>query len=261
MRDGIKSNAWNWKNCTMYVQDFKSPGINITAEISKEEANNFIQMCNIFVTSNSHEQSIDEYIMKFDESTFSLNGSPSVRTDVNEVIESSRNTVQNLEHPENSNSSSSSNDRSRASSTNTTLNPISTLKLVNMIEVKNVSRAIPTIAVDLVYRMAQRYFDEIEIEALLTCYLKEFEPTLRVKSFGSVTYGFAGSRTNFNILVNAGNKNGWNIPNFICKNTANLSVLGLAMQKPFEIFQSFERFFSAAQSDFIVLSSIKGDRV
>lgn len=38
----------NWQNCTMYVQDLVRPEINITAEISKEEAENFQHMCQIF---------------------------------------------------------------------------------------------------------------------------------------------------------------------------------------------------------------------
>ena len=38
----------NWKNCSMYVQDLVRPDVNITAEISKKEADNFQQMCEIF---------------------------------------------------------------------------------------------------------------------------------------------------------------------------------------------------------------------
>lgn len=42
-----------------------------------------------------------------------------------------------------------------------------------------------------------------------------------------------------------------------------MSILGSAIQKPFEIFQSFEMLFGTEgiQNDFKVLSSIKGDRV
>lgn len=38
----------NWKDCTMCVQDLISLHVNITAEITKQEVDNFMQMCKIF---------------------------------------------------------------------------------------------------------------------------------------------------------------------------------------------------------------------
>lgn len=38
----------NWTNCSMYVQDLVSPSINITAELSMNEVDNFVKMCKIF---------------------------------------------------------------------------------------------------------------------------------------------------------------------------------------------------------------------
>lgn len=209
LRDGIEANAWNWKNCTMYVQDPTLPGTNITAEISKDEANNFIQMCYMFASKKSVEQSIDDYVMKLsqiciDEPTSSLHGARSKVSGVNVLSEACMNTLQNLKMAA-SKCDYNSNDRSRASSISSTINPIiSTQKLLNAIDVKKVSQAIPAIAVDLVHRMVQRCFNELEIQALLTRYLKEFDSNLSVMPFGSATYGFGGSRTNFNILVDAG---------------------------------------------------------
>lgn len=62
LQNGIASNSFNWKNCTMHVQDFKSPGVNVTAEIPEEDAINFTEMCKMFVSSTLHERIIDEYL-------------------------------------------------------------------------------------------------------------------------------------------------------------------------------------------------------
>lgn len=199
----------------MYVQDLTSPGTNITAEISKDEANNFIQMCNMFASTKLHEQSIDDYMMKLSqirtarstEPIFDLHGVPSTMNGVNELNKACMNTLQNLKMAASRGSSSLTNNRSRASSICTTHSTTSTQKLLNVIDVKKVYHAIPAIAVDLVYRRVQRCFEELEIQALLTRYLNEFDSNLRVMPFGSATYGFGGSRTNFNILVDAGSSN------------------------------------------------------
>lgn len=50
MRDGIKACPANWSNCSMWVQDLVSPCTNITAEISKQEVDNFLKMCRMFST-------------------------------------------------------------------------------------------------------------------------------------------------------------------------------------------------------------------
>lgn len=47
----------------MHVQDLKSPGTNVTAEIPEQEANNFIEMCKIFASTTLHGRIIDEYLM------------------------------------------------------------------------------------------------------------------------------------------------------------------------------------------------------
>lgn len=39
----------NWSNCVMHVQDMISPSTNITAEISKRDMDNFVNMCRMFL--------------------------------------------------------------------------------------------------------------------------------------------------------------------------------------------------------------------
>lgn len=43
----------NWENCTMCVQDLIQPHVNITAEISKQEVDNFVRLCQIFSKQSS----------------------------------------------------------------------------------------------------------------------------------------------------------------------------------------------------------------
>lgn len=55
-----------------------------------------------------------------------------------------------------------------------------------------------------IFRTAQRIAYETKIMNSLSHYINAFDSTLRLKIFGSTTYGFGGLDTNFNILVNAG---------------------------------------------------------
>lgn len=93
---------------------------------------------------------------------------------------------------------------SGVSKTRVHLNPEAIQELLNFSNGKTTSQAVPLTAISLTCRMIRRPFDEIEITALLMQYLNMFEPNLKVVPFGSATYGFGGSTTNFNILVNSG---------------------------------------------------------
>lgn len=207
LREGIKENHSNWENCAMHVQDLKSPGINITAEISEEEANNFKQLCKMFASHDSYGQSIDVYL------TQSAKVQSEGRKGLAPVHEPSKasSNIQSLcnsiANTINSSASSSICDVSRASSISLSSNSTTTPKLKNVINFEQVLRAIPSKTVDLINRRVERWFHELEIFALLTRYLRTFNSTLKAMPFGSATYGFGGSTTNFNILVNAGNKN------------------------------------------------------
>lgn len=44
----MKANPKNWENCALYVQDIVSPGLNVAAEISRQEITNFKLMCQLF---------------------------------------------------------------------------------------------------------------------------------------------------------------------------------------------------------------------
>lgn len=48
LRDAIAKYPANWVDCEMWVEDIVSPEVNITADISNEDANNFIKLCQMF---------------------------------------------------------------------------------------------------------------------------------------------------------------------------------------------------------------------
>lgn len=80
-------------------------------------------------------------------------------------------------------------------------------KLKNPIDFEEVCAAITySTKNECIFRTAQRIAYETKIINILSHYIKAFDSTLRLKIFGSTTYGFGGSRTNFNILVNTGKK-------------------------------------------------------
>lgn len=97
-------------------------------------------------------------------------------------------------------------DRSRASSVDISPRSPSTTELENSIDFEAACEAITrNIQNECIFRTAQRTAYETKIINNLTHYLKAFDSTLQLKIFGSTTYGFGGSKLNFNILVNTGN--------------------------------------------------------
>lgn len=62
LREAIEKNPSNWESCVMWVEDIVSPNVNITSEMSNDDANNFVKLCQIF---SSH-------VPKFDEGNSSL---------------------------------------------------------------------------------------------------------------------------------------------------------------------------------------------
>lgn len=57
LRDAIAKKPENWADCAMWVEDILSPEVNITAEISNEDADNFVKLCQMF---SAHVPKLDE---------------------------------------------------------------------------------------------------------------------------------------------------------------------------------------------------------
>lgn len=56
LREAIEKYPSNWENCVMWVEDIVSPSVNIMAEMSNDDANNFVNLCQIF---SSHVPKFD----------------------------------------------------------------------------------------------------------------------------------------------------------------------------------------------------------
>lgn len=158
-------------------------------------------------------------------------------------------------------------DRSRASSLDIPSNPVGTLKLGNEIDFEEICRAIThSIKNECTFRTPQRIAYEMKIFDTLSHHLKAFDSTLRLKIFGSTTYGFGGCNTNLNLLVNTGEKEKSITFARLCGNKLNIliySISGESNQEAIVALYSFEKFLKdpAIRSGIEVLPSIGGDRV
>lgn len=162
----------------MYVEDLKSPGLNVAAEIPKEEAHSFKTVCQI-LTTFPHQKIIDAYLTKL--SPFQATGKAG-----------------------GSNSSINSLTLMKANSGEAKkINPTRELSPLDSLTLKDVTKKVSQVA-DFVSRTDTRIENEAKIMETLTSHLKGMDSTLKAISFGSSTYGFGGRKTNFNILVNAG---------------------------------------------------------
>lgn len=77
------------------------------------------------------------------------------------------------------------------------------VRLDDLIKTDNLSKIMVKEMIDFASRTNSRIRNEKDIAKILELYLKETDTTLKFVPFGSSTYGFGGSKTNFNILVNA----------------------------------------------------------
>lgn len=179
LRDGIKSKPSNWQNCSMFVQDIKSPEINITADIANKEAKHFKEMCRLFESDDSIETAIDEYLMKVQHKLCAASVIDlTVDLDTSEPPPAKRAALGNHEP-----------------------GSAHVLTTVVMSQKNQIFADIPAIAMESLTRTERRNLDERKILAYLmsTCF-----ENVRAKQFGSSTYGFGGSDTDFNILVDTG---------------------------------------------------------
>lgn len=78
------------------------------------------------------------------------------------------------------------------------------IKLQDIIKVKEVGQATVARIIDLTTRTEDRIRFETQILTSLKCFFNGRDSKLEVSAFGSSTYGFGGSKTNFNVLINTG---------------------------------------------------------
>lgn len=200
----------------MYVQDLKSPGVNITAEISKEEAYNFKKMCKMFSADSSYQKSIDEYMSKLSEvSTLSSGNADSMENPVNGLIlslQDLKTAIASLENRSPGALSSVSMNASSSSITNDNTNvsngagsrPTIAQRLEDFIIVKHVFYMVKLEMDQITSREKGRKNTEKEIVKTLSSYFEARYSGAKIARFGSITYGFGGPGTNLNIMVITG---------------------------------------------------------
>lgn len=229
LRNGIKTNAVNWKNCTMYVQDIIFPGTNIVAEIPKDEAYNFQKMCSLFATANSYGKLIDEYVLRYplSQSTNQVNGSNAESTPIkavaNTVDDSSEISMQNLKDAL---KFASSKAKSPKPSTSDSPSSFYTSTLDNECQkVSNDQNGSNQTMEKLIYKRTDFHivYDTVlerngmlliekldyerfktEIISILTGYVEGIDTTLDLVPFGSYQYNLYESGSNFNLFIFTG---------------------------------------------------------
>lgn len=176
----------------MFVEDLKVPGINIAAEIGEKEADMFQEMCKMFSSSNSYERAIDEYLLKVPKVVIDLTSD-----DKNDNEPPAKKAA----HIHTSFSSKNSTHVNVASSNCSNVETLADVISLNMDEI---FRDIPITTVDLVTRTVQRMLAERNLFACLKHKSIAHSSKLQLKTFGSATYGFGGSETDYNVLIKAG---------------------------------------------------------
>lgn len=193
----------------MYVQDLVSPGINIAAEISEDEANNFKNMCKVFASSELCDQSIDEYLTKISEerSTYIKitlgNNVDSTQKPSSELCKTQVSIPKCSAAATNLILPAKSSPNSNLTSTSVDLKPAAMKKLEDVIEVDTITKH-AKIEMDEILTPTSRAKKEQEIVDLLTFFMATFVPSIKFTPFGSTTYGFGGTSTNLNILASSG---------------------------------------------------------
>lgn len=193
LREGIAIYPENWKNCSIFVQDLVSPGLNIAAEITKQEITNFKLMCKLFSSCK-----------------------PTLKLE----------------------------------------RPIVT-KTIDLNLKQGIHGLIDKELVEMRRQLDLGLNCETEITSILTKYIHQFKPTLKVIPFGSNQYGFKRRTANFNLLIDTGKF-------VVCylQNNFIMSIFIAGGEKPKDIGKHF--FYKLDKTDihshFEHLKNIAADR-
>lgn len=205
----------------------KPPGIMMMAKISDDDSKKLNQI----VSSSSIEKSADENTLKLSHvrspsstsSTLSLNSASAVKNSVNELNKASailknklRDVIVKMEC-KNSNDCGSKecsdiNGKTIANANKIVCSTMDCMKrLEDVISISDVLKSAQSEMDQILSPSISRLKSEQEIIGKLSGWLLNIDSAITgsatVSKFGSVTYGFGGTSTNFNILVTAGKIN------------------------------------------------------
>lgn len=185
----MQTNFTNWQDCAMFVQDLVSPGLNVTAEISKEETYNFQGMCQMFSNSQRHSPTKVPNTIAPVRRTASLSSLPSSKPCVSHTKvmkeEKTKQTV-NLT-------------KKVPTKKGAVKNP--TITLDDAIRDGKIYELITEEMSKILSRSDERVRHEARILGMLKHQFKIFDRTLELIPFGSTTFGLGNSTSNYNILV------------------------------------------------------------
>lgn len=195
LRDGMMAIPENWQKCTMFVQDLISVGLNITAEITKEEAYNFQGMCQMFSTSQKQSPPKRSPKLPPQESVpvrkaTSLSCLPLIKTS------SARG---KSAKDEKTKPSIAGTMKKSVTKKNATKSPA--VVLDEAIKSGKVYELITAEMEKFSARSQERIRHETRILGMLKQEFKLFDRTLELVPIGSTTFGFGCNDSNYNILV------------------------------------------------------------
>lgn len=191
----------------------KPPGLRMMTKISDDDGSkNF----NRTISNKSNDQPADEHTPSTSSSTLSLDSVSSVKNSVHELNKASLYTQESLKDViakmeyKNANdfSSKDSGNISIERNVNANKGACSTMnsvkKLEDIISINDVLQLTQIEMDQILSPSTSRIKSEQEIIEKLSSLLLNIDSAITITKFGSVTYGFGGTSTNFNILVTAG---------------------------------------------------------
>lgn len=189
----------------MFVQDLVDAGINVTAEVSKEEAYNFQEMCQMF--STGRETSPVKRIPRSPitnsqpvRKAFSHNSLNDLKSNANRVLHTMKidkpKALATVATPE-----TASNAMKRVATAKKAVAKVSVI-LENAIKDGSIFSAITT-ELDKIERSDERIRHETRILGILKQHFKIFDRAVVLIPFGSTVFGFASCNSNYNIFVDA----------------------------------------------------------
>lgn len=178
----------------MFVQDLCSPGLNVTAEIPKEEVYNFQEMCQMFSTSRKVPN--PKQVLKVSpQAKVTARRAISLSSLIESKPDSNRTKTTRASKPNSPVQSAVKSFTSKRNAAKTSV------LLDNAIKDGKIFETIAAGISKFSTRSDDRIRNEARILGILKQLFKSFDRTLALHPFGSTTFGFGSTNSNYNILV------------------------------------------------------------
>ncbi|XP_055326064.1 uncharacterized protein LOC129579895 isoform X2 [Sitodiplosis mosellana] len=196
LRDGMNASVANWQKCTMFVQDLIVAGVNITAEIPKEQAYNFQGMCQMFQNGLIRPSPVKRVPKASPTEHLPMRRATSVSS-----LPSTKPSASRGKAPKEDKSKVATSNLLKKAPTKkgAAKTPLATID--EAIKNEKIYELIRSELEKVSLRSDERVRYESRILGFLTHQFKLFDRTLALIPFGSTTFGFGGSNSNYNILV------------------------------------------------------------